>query len=253
MSFPIAIELGTDVDAEGMKAVVQDLKAIVLDETGAEFPQDPYQQLDLAIKAVFASWFGKRARDYRANQRIPHDLGTAVNVMTMVFGNMGEDSGTGVAFSRNPSTGENVLFGEYLTNAQGEDVVAGIRTPLPIIQLRDIQPQNHARLLEVKDILEKHYREIQDLEFTIENGEFKGVTPGGVEKPTLNVMMDAAKFVDMANGDLDGRKAFLTRKLKVKGNIALAQKMQKFFFMFKFLICVDANHYRCCPASLCNY
>ena len=161
----------TDVDAEGMKAVVQDLKAIVLDETGAEFPQDPYQQLDLAIKAVFASWFGKRARDYRDNQKIAHDLGTAVNVMTMVFGNMGEDSGTGVAFSRNPSTGENVLFGEYLTNAQGEDVVAGIRTPSPIAHLKDQMPEAHAEFEAIADRLEHSYRDMQDMEFTIERGK----------------------------------------------------------------------------------
>ncbi len=161
----------TDVDAEGMKAVVQELKAIVLDETGAEFPQDPYQQLDLAIKAVFASWFGKRARDYRENQKIAHDLGTAVNVMTMVFGNMGEDSGTGVAFSRNPSTGENTLFGEYLTNAQGEDVVAGIRTPSPIAHLAEQMPEAHAEFQAIADRLEHHYRDMQDMEFTIERGK----------------------------------------------------------------------------------
>ncbi|MEX1295703.1 MAG: pyruvate, phosphate dikinase [Candidatus Limnocylindrales bacterium] len=160
----------TDVDAEGMKAVVQELKAIVLDETGSEFPQDPYQQLDLAIKAVFASWFGKRARDYRDNQKIPHDLGTAVNVMMMVFGNMGEDSGTGVAFSRNPSTGENTLFGEYLTNAQGEDVVAGIRTPFPIAHLQEQMPKAHEEFQAIADRLEHHYRDMQDMEFTIERG-----------------------------------------------------------------------------------
>ena len=161
----------TDVDAQGMQAVVQDLKQIVLDETGTPFPQDPYQQLDLAIKAVFASWFGKRARDYRDNQKIAHDLGTAVNVMTMVFGNMGEDSGTGVAFSRNPSTGENVLFGEYLTNAQGEDVVAGIRTPSPIAHLAEQMPEAHAEFQTIADRLEHHYRDMQDMEFTIERGK----------------------------------------------------------------------------------
>ncbi len=161
----------TEVDAEGMKAVVGELKAIVLDETGAEFPQDPFQQLDLAIKAVFASWFGKRARDYRENQKIAHDLGTAVNVMTMVFGNMGEDSGTGVAFSRNPSTGEDTLFGEYLTNAQGEDVVAGIRTPSPIAHLAEQMPEAHAEFQAIADRLEHHYRDMQDMEFTIERGK----------------------------------------------------------------------------------
>jgi len=139
----------TDVDAAGMKAVCADLSRIVLEETGKPFPQDPNEQLDLAVKAVFASWFGKRARDYRDNQKIAHDLGTAVNVMTMVFGNMGDDSGTGVAFTRNPNTGEDVLFGEYLTNAQGEDVVAGIRTPFPIAHLAEQMPEAHAEFLAI--------------------------------------------------------------------------------------------------------
>jgi pyruvate, orthophosphate dikinase len=161
----------TDVDAAGMKEVCGLLAGIVEEETGKPFPQDPYQQLDLAIKAVFASWFGKRARDYRDNQKIPHDLGTAVNVMTMVFGNMGQDSGTGVAFSRNPSTGENVLFGEYLTNAQGEDVVAGIRTPSPIAHLAEQMPEAHAEFQAIADRLEHHYRDMQDMEFTIERGK----------------------------------------------------------------------------------
>ena len=118
----------TDLDAAALQDVVAEYKAIVRAETGREFPTDAYEQLDLAIKAVFASWFGKRAIDYRNSQKIAHDLGTAVNVVTMVFGNMGDDSGTGVAFTRDPNTGEKVLYGEYLTNAQGEDVVAGIRT-----------------------------------------------------------------------------------------------------------------------------
>ena len=129
-----------------------------------------YDQLDLAIKAVFASWFGKRARDYRDNQKIAHDLGTAVNVVTMVFGNMGDDSGTGVAFTRDPNTGEKVLYGEYLTNAQGEDVVAGIRTPQPISQLADDLPAAYAEFQRIAERLEHHYRDVQDLEFTIERG-----------------------------------------------------------------------------------
>ena len=126
----------TDLDAGALREVADAYKAIVRADTGRDFPADPYDQLDLAIKAVFASWFGKRARDYRENQKIAHDLGTAVNVVTMVFGNMGDDSGTGVAFTRDPNTGAKTLYGEYLTNAQGEDVVAGIRTPQKISQLR---------------------------------------------------------------------------------------------------------------------
>ncbi len=166
----LGVEQDTDVDAAGMQAVVADLNRIVLEETGQPFPQDPWTQLDLAIRAVFASWFGKRARDYRENQKIAHDLGTAVNVMTMVFGNMGDDSGTGVAFTRNPNTGQNTLFGEYLTNAQGEDVVAGIRTPFPIARLAEQMPEAHAEFMEIAKRLESHYRDMQDLEFTIERG-----------------------------------------------------------------------------------
>ncbi|MFV2063980.1 MAG: pyruvate, phosphate dikinase [Chloroflexota bacterium] len=167
----LGAEQDTDIDADGMKSICAELTAIVREDTGREFPQDPRVQLDLAIKAVFASWFGKRARDYRDNQKIAHDLGTAVNVMTMVFGNMGDDSGTGVAFTRDPNTGENVLFGEYLTNAQGEDVVAGIRTPLPIAQLAAQMPEVHAEFLNIAKRLENHYRDMQDLEFTIERGK----------------------------------------------------------------------------------
>jgi pyruvate, orthophosphate dikinase len=160
----------TDLDADALREVARQFRQIVREDTGREFPADPYEQLDLAIKAVFASWFGKRARDYRDNQKIAHDLGTAVNVMTMVFGNMGDDSGTGVAFTRDPNTGEKVLFGEYLTNAQGEDVVAGIRTPLPIVQMRDQMPDIYAQFEEIAGRLERHYRDMQDLEFTIERG-----------------------------------------------------------------------------------
>ncbi len=126
----------TDLTVDDLKALVDEFKGVVKADTGRDFPTDPYEQLDLAIKAVFASWFGKRANDYRNSQKIAHDLGTAVNVVTMVFGNMGDDSGTGVAFTRDPNTGEQVLYGEYLTNAQGEDVVAGIRTPAKISQLK---------------------------------------------------------------------------------------------------------------------
>ncbi len=167
-------------DAKDTDLNVDDLKELVADvqedrqgpRSAATFPDDPNEQLDLAIKAVFASWFGKRANDYRNSQKIAHDLGTAVNVVTMVFGNMGNDSGTGVAFTRNPNTGEKVLYGEYLVNAQGEDVVAGIRTPpndrasWPRTCPR---PTPSSRRSPSK--LEKHYRDVQDLEFTIERGK----------------------------------------------------------------------------------
>ena len=160
----------TDLGAADLRALVDDFRAIVREATGRDFPEDPHEQLDLAIRAVFASWFGKRARDYRENQKIAHDLGTAVNVVTMVFGNMGDDSGTGVAFTRDPNTGERTLFGEYLTNAQGEDVVAGIRTAPRIAQMATDMPAVYAEFQRIGQQLERHYRDVQDLEFTIERG-----------------------------------------------------------------------------------
>ena len=165
-----AAKQDTDLDANALQHVSEEFRRIVKAETGREFPSDPLDQLDLAIKAVFASWFGKRAHDYRENQKISHDLGTAVNIVTMVFGNMGDDSGTGVAFTRDPNTGEKVLYGEYLTNAQGEDVVAGIRTPQEISNLARDLPQAYAEFQQIAERLERHYRDVQDLEFTIERG-----------------------------------------------------------------------------------
>jgi pyruvate,orthophosphate dikinase len=160
----------TELTAEDLREVAGEFKAIVREASGRDFPEDPHEQLDLAIRAVFASWFGKRARDYRENQKIAHDLGTAVNVVTMVFGNMGDDSGTGVAFTRDPNTGEKTLFGEYLTNAQGEDVVAGIRTAPRISQMQTDMPEVYAEFERIGEQLERHYRDVQDLEFTIERG-----------------------------------------------------------------------------------
>jgi len=161
----------TDLKADDLRELVDDYKKIVRAETGRDFPTDPYEQLDLAIKAVFASWFGRRARDYRESQKIAHDLGTAVNVVTMVFGNMGDDSGTGVAFTRDPNTGEPTLYGEYLTNAQGEDVVAGVRTAPKIAQMETEMPEVYAEFKRIGQQLERHYRDVQDLEFTIERGK----------------------------------------------------------------------------------
>jgi len=151
-----------------LETVVKEFKAIVLKESGRPFPDDPMAQLRAAIEAVFSSWNNKRAIDYRNYNKIPHDLGTAVNVQTMVFGNMGNDSGTGVAFTRDPNTGEKALYGEYLLNAQGEDVVAGIRTPQPISALRKQLPEVYQQFERTASQLEKHYRDVQDLEFTIE-------------------------------------------------------------------------------------
>jgi pyruvate,orthophosphate dikinase len=161
----------TDLTAGDLRELVDEYKKIVRAETGRDFPTDPYEQLDLAIKAVFASWFGRRARDYRESQKIAHDLGTAVNVVTMVFGNMGDDSGTGVAFTRDPNTGEPTLYGEYLTNAQGEDVVAGVRTAPKIAQMETEMPEVYAEFKRIGQQLERHYRDVQDLEFTIERGK----------------------------------------------------------------------------------
>ncbi len=176
----VGAEQDVDLTAEDLKDIVKRYKELVKEETGREFPQDPYEQLKMAIKAVFDSWNNPRAIKYREINKIPEDYGTAVNIVAMVFGNMGETSGTGVAFTRNPSTGENVFYGEYLKNAQGEDVVAGIRTPQPLtkaqktseeqVALEEEFPQVYKELLKIRDILEKHYRDMQDIEFTIENG-----------------------------------------------------------------------------------
>jgi pyruvate,orthophosphate dikinase len=161
----------TQVGAETLAELIKDYKAIVKKETGKEFPTDPRKQLELAIKAVFASWNGRRARDYRRIHKISDDLGTAVNVQAMVFGNMGEDSGTGVAFTRDVATGEKVLYGEFLQNAQGEDVVAGIRTPKKIAELKNVMPEVYDQFQQVATRLENHYKDVQDLEFTIERGK----------------------------------------------------------------------------------
>src|SRR6476659_6612186 len=160
----------TDLSAADLRELSETFKTIVRQDTGREFPTDPYEQLDLAIKAVFASWFGQRARDYRKFNKIADDLGTAVNVVTMVFGNMGDDSGTGVAFTRNTIDGRRELQGEFLPNAQGEDVVAGIRTPIEIAGMRDRWPQVYDDFVAIGQRLEQHYRDVQDLEYTVEKG-----------------------------------------------------------------------------------
>ncbi len=161
----------TDLSEAQLSEIIEAFKLIVFsDRKGDDFPQDVFDQLRMAISAVFASWNTRRAVDYRRLHRIPDDLGTAVNVQAMVFGNLGWDSGTGVCFTRNPSTGEKVLFGEYLLNAQGEDVVAGIRTPQPIAELVHDLPEVYQQLTEVTKKLERHYGDMQDIEFTIERG-----------------------------------------------------------------------------------
>jgi len=165
------VKLDTEIDCEGLKELVEGYKKLVKKETGKDFPQNPELQLKTAIDAVFNSWNTKRAVTYRRINKISDDLGTAVNIQEMVFGNMGEDSGTGVGFTRNPSTGEKEYYGEYLLNAQGEDVVAGIRTPIPLSNLKNDLPEVNKELIKIVTLLEKHYRDVQDYEFTIEKGK----------------------------------------------------------------------------------
>jgi pyruvate,orthophosphate dikinase len=160
-----------DLDADDLESLVGTFKEIVTKETGEEFPQEPRRQLDLAIRAVFNSWNTDRAKIYRRQERISDDMGTAVNVVAMVFGNLGPDSGTGVAFTRNPASGEQGIYGDYLSNAQGEDVVAGIRNTVPLTDLRTLDPEAYDELLEAMSTLEKHYKDLCDIEFTVEAGK----------------------------------------------------------------------------------
>lgn len=164
------VKFDNQLSAGDWKIVVEEYKKLIQKETGRSFPQEPFEQLFMAMHAVFNSWNNDRAIVYRRINKIPDDLGTAVNIQAMVFGNMGEDSGTGVAFTRNPSTGEKKLYGEYLINAQGEDVVAGIRTPQPIAALEKDMPEVYRQFTAACEILEKHYRDMQDVEFTVERG-----------------------------------------------------------------------------------
>lgn len=167
----VGAKLDTDLDAEAMKEVVRRYQELYFKVKGSKFPQDPRKQLIEAVKAVFRSWNNERANIYRRMNDIPSNWGTAVNIQEMVYGNMGNTSGTGVAFTRNPATGENKLFGEFLINAQGEDVVAGIRTPQTIDHLKDIMPDVYEQFTQIADTLERHYNDMQDMEFTIERGK----------------------------------------------------------------------------------
>ncbi|MGH2442079.1 MAG: pyruvate, phosphate dikinase [Chloroflexota bacterium] len=197
-----------DLSEDSLKDLVAQFKSVIQQQTGSGFPTDPKQQLREAIAAVFRSWNGERARAYRESEHIPHNLGTAVNVQTMVFGNMGADSGTGVAFTRNPSTGESKLFGEYLLNAQGEDVVAGIRTPRPISALESEMPDAYRQFQEIATRMEKHYRDVQDLEFTIERGKLYMLQTRNAKR-TAQAAVKVA--VDMANDGLISRDEAVMR------------------------------------------
>ncbi|CAL9444182.1 pyruvate, phosphate dikinase [Streptomyces sp. enrichment culture] len=164
------VAVDTELEAADLKKLVTAFKKIVKKEAGRDFPQDPRDQMDLAVKAVFESWNGERAKLYRRQERIPHDLGTAVNVCSMVFGNLGPDSGTGVAFTRDPASGHQGVYGDYLQNAQGEDVVAGIRNTVALAELEQIDKKSYDQLLQIMETLENHYLDLCDIEFTIERG-----------------------------------------------------------------------------------
>jgi len=165
------VKFDTELTGDDLRELVEDYKKIIEDSKGQGFPEDPREQLRMSIDAVFGSWNNKRAIAYRNLHDIPHNIGTAVNVQTMVFGNMGQTSGTGVAFTRDPSTGEDQLYGEYLINAQGEDVVAGTRTPQPIAKLEEEMPENYRLLVDIRNKLEDHYKDMQDVEFTVQEGK----------------------------------------------------------------------------------
>jgi len=206
-----AAHISEDVglSAENLKEISARFLTVFQDHTGRAFPQDPYEQLEISIKAVFNSWMGKRAVDYRREFGITKDManGTAVNICTMVFGNRGNDSATGVAFTRNPGTGENKLYGEYLVNAQGEDVVAGIRTPKPIDKLTDEMPEMARQLAELRDRLESHYHEIQDFEFTIERGTLYCLQTRNGKMNAVAMVRTSVEMVE--EGLIDKKQALL--------------------------------------------
>ena len=201
-------KLDTELTTEHLKALTGEYKAIVQKHKGFEFPQNPIDQLRLATEAVFKSWNGKRAFDYRNHEGIPHNLGTAVNIVTMVFGNMGNTSGTGVAFTRNPSTGEKLIYGEYLINAQGEDVVAGIRTPQKVAVMGEELPEAYAQFMDICAILEKHYRNMQDVEFTIERGKLWMLQTRNGKRTAASAIKIG---VDMANEGLISKREAVMR------------------------------------------
>ena len=201
------VKLDTELDADDMKALVVKFKDLYKSKMGSDFPADPKVQLIEAVKAVFRSWDNPRANVYRRMNEIPYDWGTAVNVQAMVFGNSGNNSGTGVAFTRNPATGEKALFGEYLINAQGEDVVAGIRTPSPIAHLKDQMPEVYDQFVEIATRLENHYKDMQDMEFTIEDGKLYMLQTRNGKRTAAAALKIAVDLVD--EGMIDEREAVL--------------------------------------------
>jgi pyruvate, orthophosphate dikinase len=203
------VENDVDLDVKDLQGLVKTFKKIVKKEAGREFPQDPTEQLHLAIEAVFGSWGNKRAQDYRRKNRISDTLGTAVNVQTMVFGNKGADSGTGVAFTRNPSTGEKKPYGDYLENAQGEDVVAGIRNTLPLEDMAKVQPKAWKELLTHFAKLEEHYKDMNDIEFTVEQGKLWLLQTRIGQRTGRAMLVIASDMVEA--GWLDEKEAFTSR------------------------------------------
>ncbi|MDQ6930354.1 MAG: pyruvate, phosphate dikinase [Candidatus Eremiobacteraeota bacterium] len=201
----LGVQNDPEIDAQTWKSLVGEFKEIVQKHAGRPFPQDVREQLTLAIRAVFESWNSKRAVDYRRYNKISDEWGTAVSVVSMVFGNMGEDSGTGVAFTRDPNTGENVLFGEYLVNAQGEDVVAGIRTPQKISDLKEAQPKIYEQFHDIAARLERHYKDMQDLEFTVERGKLYMLQTRSAKRSAEAAVRIAISMV--SEGLIDKREA----------------------------------------------
>ena len=199
------VTLDTELNAEDLKELAGQFKAEYKAKLGMDFPSDPKEQLMGAVKAVFRSWDNPRANVYRRDNDIPYSWGTAVNVQSMAFGNMGDDCGTGVAFTRNPATGEKKLFGEFLTNAQGEDVVAGVRTPMPISQMAEKFPEAFAQFEKVCAILEEHYRDMQDMEFTVENGKLYMLQTRNGKRTAAAALKIACDLVD--EGMIDEKKA----------------------------------------------
>ncbi|MEG1991615.1 MAG: PEP/pyruvate-binding domain-containing protein, partial [Christensenella sp.] len=201
------VKLDTELTADDLKELVKKYKAIYKQEMGKDFPQDAKEQLLESVTAVFRSWDNPRANVYRRMNDIPSSWGTAVNVQAMVFGNMGDDCGTGVAFTRNPSTGEKKLYGEYLMNAQGEDVVAGIRTPQPISHLKDQMPEVYTQFANIAQSLEDHYKDMQDMEFTIEGGKLYMLQTRNGKRTAMAALKVAVDLV--AEGKLTKEEAIL--------------------------------------------
>ena len=201
------VESDLDLTAADLKTLAEQFKAEYKAQLGSDFPSDPVVQLQAAVEAVFRSWDNPRANVYRRDNDIPYSWGTAVNVMPMVFGNLNENSGTGVAFTRDPATGEKKLIGEFLINAQGEDVVAGVRTPMPISQMEQEFPEAYAQFVKVCDLLENHYHDMQDMEFTVENGKLYMLQCRNGKRTAQAALKIACDLVD--EGMIDEKQAVL--------------------------------------------